>query len=136
MNGMVIPINFQYICSIKLNPMLKKAKMLLIILMLSGIGFSASADKGIGKKNKAKVSLNINAENSLRNSISLNFKAGLKYTGSLLASQELSGTSYFSNTLLTYQKGNTVYIIPHKQVFAVPDMKQGYTGLKLIIKTH
>jgi hypothetical protein len=38
--------------------------------------------------------------------------------------------------LLTYQKGNTVYIIPHKQVIAVPEMKQGYTGMKIIIRTH
>ncbi|MEP7238380.1 MAG: hypothetical protein ABI685_10960 [Ferruginibacter sp.] len=111
--------------------------MILIILMLSGIGFSALADKGIGKKGKVTVSLNINTANStLRNSISLNLKSGLKYTGSLLVSQQVSGTSYFSNTLLTYQKGNTVYVIPHKQIIAVPEMKQGYTGMKLIIKTH
>lgn len=116
--------------------MLKKAKMVLLILMLSGIGFSALADKGIGKKSKSKVTLNINTGNSLRNSIALNLKTGLKYTGSLLATQQVNGSSFLSNTLLTYQKGNTVYIIPHKQIIAVPEMKQGYTGLKLIIKTH
>jgi hypothetical protein len=116
--------------------MLKKAQMILVVLMLSGIGFSALADKGIGKKNKSKVVLNITVGNSLRNSIALNLKTGLKYTGSLLANQQVSGSSYLTNTLLTYQKGNTVYIIPHKQVYAVPEMKQGYTGVKLIIKTH
>ncbi len=116
--------------------MFKKAKIILIVLMLSSIGFSAMADKGIGKKNKSKITLNINGGNSLRNSIALNLKTGLKYTGSLLTNQQLIGTSYLNNTLVTYQKGNTVYIIPHKQVFAVPEMKQGYTGLKLIIKTH
>ena len=115
---------------------MKKAKMILIVLMLSSIGFSALADKGIGKKSKAKVNLNINTGSSLRNSISLNLKTGLKYTGSLLVNQQLNGTSYLTNTLLTYQKGNTVYIIPHKQIIAVPEIKQGYTGLKLIIKTH
>ena len=94
------------------------------------------ADKGVGKKNKSKVTLNINAGNSLRKSIGLNLKTGLKYTGSLLANQQVNGTSYLKNSLLTYQKGNTVYIIPHKQVFTVPEMKQGYTGVKLIIKTH
>ena len=116
--------------------MLKKAKLILIVLMLSGIGFSAMADKGIGKKNKSKVTLNIKTGNSLRNSISVNLKSGLKYTGSLLVNQQINSTSYLSNTLLTYQKGNTVYIIPHKQIIAVPEMKQGYTGMKLIIKTH
>ena len=116
--------------------MLKKAKIMLVVLMLSGIGFSAMADKGIGKKNKTKITLNINAGNSIRKSISLNLKSGLKYTGSLMASQQISGTYYIANNLLTYQKGNTVYIIPQKQVYTVPEMKQGYTGLKLIIKTH
>lgn len=115
---------------------MKMAKMILVVLMLSGMGFSALADKGIGKKNKNKVNLNINTANSLRNSISLNLKTGLKYTGSLLANQQVDGKVLLNNTLLTYQKGNTVYIIPHKQVVAVPEMKQGYTGMKLIIKTH
>lgn len=115
---------------------MKKAKLILVILILSGIGFSAMADKGIGKKNKAKAKLNITTTNSLRSSISLNLKSGLKYTGSLLVNQQAYNKSYFSTTLLTYQKGNTVYIIPHKQVLVVPELKQGYTGMKLIIKPH
>ena len=115
---------------------MKKAKILLVVVVLSSITFSALADRGIGKKSKTKTALNINTVNSLRNSISLNLKTGLKYTGSLLVNQQSVGNTLLSNTLLTYQKGNTVYIIPHKQVFAVPDMKQGYTGVKLIIKTH
>ncbi len=115
---------------------MKTAKIILVVLMLSGVGFSALADKGIGKKSKSKVNLNINTVNSLRNSISLNLKTGLKYTGSLLVNQQISGTSYLTNTLLTYQKGNTVYIIPHKQIIAIPEIKQGYTGMKIIIKTH
>lgn len=116
--------------------MMKMAKIILVVIMLSGVAFSALADKGIGKKNKTKVSLNISTSNSLRNSISLNLKSGLKYTGSLLVNQQSDGNAILSNTLLTYQKGNTVYIIPHKQVIAVPEMRQGYTGMKLIIKPH
>ena len=116
--------------------MMKKAKIMLIVVILSGITFSVLADRGIGKKSKAKAALNINTVNSLRNSISLNLKTGLKYTGSLLVTQQSIGNTLLSNTLLTYQKGNTVYIIPHKQVIAVPEIRQGYTGMKLIIKTH
>lgn len=111
--------------------------MMLVVIMLSGIAFSALADKGIGKKSKAKVNLNINTNSSLRNSISLNLKTGLKYTGSLLVNQEqVDGKALLNNTLLTYQKGNTVYVIPHKQIIAVPEMTKGYTGMKLIIKAH
>jgi hypothetical protein len=116
--------------------MMKKAKMMLVVVMLIGIAFSALADKGIGKKSKAKVNLNITTTNSLRNSISFNLKSGLKYTGSLLVNQQSTGNAILSNTLVTYQKGNTVYIIPHRQVIAMPEMRQGYTGMKLIIKPH
>jgi hypothetical protein len=115
---------------------MKKAKIILTVVMLISIAYSALADKGVGKKTKAKVTLNINTSNSLRNSVSLNLKTGLKYTGSLLITQQMEGNTLLRNTLVTYQKGNTVYIIPHKQVIAVPEMKQGYTGMKLIIKTH
>ncbi len=116
--------------------MMKKAKLILVVFMLSSITYSALADKGIGKKTKSKITLNINTTNSLRNSISVNLKSGLKYTGSLLVNQRSDGKSILSNTLLTYQKGNTVYIIPHKQIIAIPEMSQGYTGLKIIIKSH
>jgi hypothetical protein len=118
--------------------MLKKSKMILIVFMLIGITFSAMADKGIGKKGKSNVTLNINTTgNSLRNAVTLNLKSGLKYTGSLLISQmQINGNTFSTNSLLTYQKGNTVYVIPQKQIIVVPDMKQGYTGMKLIIKTH
>ena len=129
-------IFFNTFVTVKVKPMIKKAKMILVVLMLSGIGFSAMADKGIGKKSKSNVTLNINSGNSLRNSISLNLKSGLKYTGSLLVNQQTEGNTFLSNSLLTYEKGNTVYIIPQKQVIVMPDMKQGYTGMKLIIKTH
>ena len=129
-------IIFDIFVFINLKQMQKKAKMILVVVMLSSIAFSALADKGIGKKSKAKVTLNITTTNSLRNSISLNLKSGLKYTGSLLVSQQVDGKSLLSNTLLTYQKGNTVYIIPHKQIIALPEITQGYTGMKLIIKSH
>jgi len=116
--------------------MMKTSKMILIIVMLGGIAFSAWADKGIGKKSKVKVDLNITTKNTLRNSISLNLKTGLKYTGSLLVNREVDGKALINNTLLTYQKGNTVYIIPHKQIIVTPEMSQGYSGMKLIIKAH
>lgn len=104
--------------------------------VLAGTTASALADRGIGKKSKNKVGLNITANTTLRKAVSFNLNSGLKYTGSLLMKQQAVGNTMLSTTLLTYQKGNTVYIIPHKQIIAIPEMKQGYTGMKLIIKPH
>jgi hypothetical protein len=42
-------IFFNIFVLIKLNPMIKKDKMILVVLMRCGIGFCAMADKGIGK---------------------------------------------------------------------------------------
>jgi len=116
--------------------MIKFTKILLFVAVLAGTAYSAFADKGIGKKNKNKVALNINTTSTLKQSVSFNLKTGLKYTGSLLVNQQPVGNNISTSSLLTYQKGNTVYIIPHKHLIAVPEIKQGYTGMKLIIRPH
>ena len=114
----------------------KLTKILLVMSVCSGIALSSLADGGIGRKGKNRATINIIAPSTLRTAISLNLKAGLKYTGSLLTKQQYSNNSIFTNSLVTYQKGNTVYIIPYKHVVTVPDMKQGYTGMKVIIRSH
>lgn len=114
---------------------MKITKMLLVAAVLFGTTLGALADRGIGKKSRNRVELNVNTANGLRNSISLNLRSGLKYTGSLLSKQYIGG-NILDNTLVTYQKGNTIYIIPYKQVTTVPELKQGYTGMKLIIRPH
>ncbi len=118
--------------------MKKTSKILLTIAVLIGIAFSSMADRGIGRKSKNKVMLNIitpsTSLNSLKKSISFNLRLGLKYTGSLLTQQESTAKYMMSNTLVTYQKGNTVYIIPYKEKIAIPEMKQGYAGIKFILR--
>jgi hypothetical protein len=115
--------------------MVKLSKIMLVCAVLFGASLSALADRGVGKKSNSKVTLNISTPTTLRNSVSLNFKSGLAYTGSLYNKKVING-NMVNSTLVTYQKGNTVYIIPYKQRMIVPELKQGYTGMKLIIKSH
>ena len=110
--------------------------MLLVIVVLFCTTMGAFADRGIGKKSKNRIDLNINTASGLKNSIHLNLRSGLKYTGSLLTKQQFSEHSMLTTNLATYQKGNTIYIVPYKRVIAIPDLKQGYTGMKLIIQPH
>jgi len=115
--------------------MKKLSGKILIIALLLGMGNISFADRGAGKKSKAKTLLNINTNNtSLKSSLSLNIKSGLAYKGSVLAGLRTSSNTIISSTLLTYQKGNTTYIIPFKQKITVPEIRQGYTGLKMIIR--
>jgi hypothetical protein len=117
--------------------MIKTTRIMLIVSVLFSTAFSAMADRGIGKKSKsARVTLNISTPSTLRNSLSLNLKNGLKYTGSMVLNQQGSGGSMMKSSLVTYQKGNTTYIIPYKQKVVMPEIKQGYTGMKLIIRPN
>ncbi len=105
---------------------------LFIILALTVASMAVFADRGkITKKSKSKVGLNITKFNNLRSSIGYNLKTGLSYKGSFIADK----TTFTSTSISSYQKGNTTYYIPYKHKIVVSEMKQGYAGVKLIIKS-
>ncbi|MBL0147033.1 MAG: hypothetical protein IPP48_16270 [Chitinophagaceae bacterium] len=111
--------------------MIKTTKIVLLAVALLGTTHSALADRGIGKKAKNKVSLNISTNNSFKSSLYNNLKSGLTYKGSILVKKQISNNVMYNNTLVTFQKGNTVYILPYKHKIITPEIKQGYTGSKL-----
>lgn len=115
--------------------MKKIAKILFFTaVMMGGTIWASYADRGIGKK-KSKVKLNIvNTNNNIKSNLSFNLKTGLKYTGSLLSTSTPSKPNQSSNYIVTFQKGNSVYIIPFKNKAIGSEVRQGYTGLKLVIK--
>ncbi len=96
--------------------------------------FVSFADRGVGKK-KSKITLNIKTTSTFSSSLNFNLRNGMKYTGSLInnAAPTLNPAN-FRNTLITYQKGNNIYVLPAKQKVLVPDVRQGYAGTKLIIR--
>jgi hypothetical protein len=119
--------------------MLRKVQIILAACVLLSIPPSALADRGAIKKSKAKIgiSLNIKTPVSLRNSISLNLKSGLVYKGSTLGTNTNTNFGVRINTgTVSYQKGNTVYILPYKHRIAIPELRQGYAGMKLIIRSQ
>ena len=109
-------------------------KKLLAVTILFSVVAEALADRGVGRKNKSKATLNITNPANIKNSLAFNIKTGLSYKGSLLNSKKTIGNSVMSNTLVTFQKGNTTYIIPYKTKLTVPDIQPGYTGMKIIIR--
>src|SRR5437763_1119775 len=113
--------------------MIKLAKILYLVVVLCILTTIANADRGVLKKKTNKVVLNINTVNTLRNSIQFNLKSGLSYKGSTFFRQQQFGNSIFTTTLVSYQKGNTVYILPYKQRVLVPEYSAA-TGYKLIIR--
>ncbi|MCW3094022.1 MAG: hypothetical protein JWP81_5091 [Ferruginibacter sp.] len=117
----------------KLIPMNTFTKKLLAVTILFSIVAEAWADRGIGKKGNKTV-LNITAPSNIRNSIAFNLKSGLTYKGSLLNTGKNLGSAIVNNSIITYQKGNTTYILPYKNKITVTEIGQGYTGMKIIIR--
>lgn len=108
------------------------AKILFVTTLVFGGSIWASyADRGLGKK-KSQVKLNIlTTNNNLKSSLVFNLNPGLQYTGTLVTPPKTSGSS---TQLVTYQKGNSVYIMPYKQKAISTEVRQGYTGFKMVIK--
>lgn len=115
--------------------MQKFSKVLVIILMFCGVSWMAFADRGGFIKKTNKVRLNINTSTTLKKSIAFNLKSGLVFKGSSLLSNQQVGNTLFSKGLMTYRKGNTVYITPFKQRMLIPQYDQA-TGSKLVIRSN
>ncbi len=113
------------------------SRILLFTCLFTGLVSSSFADRGTGKKKGNRVTVNIKTPISFSSSLNFNLRNGLKYTGSFLApnTASVSNSDAFNyNSFVTYQKGNSVYIIPYKQKVIVADYHQGFVGSKLIIK--
>jgi hypothetical protein len=112
--------------------MKKSIKKIVLVAMLFSVVSIAFADRGGKRKaNKSKVSLNITTPGSLRSSLAFNFGSGLSYKGSFLTSQQTIGSSIMNTSIVTFEKGNTIYIIPYKQSIIMPDIRPGYSGIKI-----
>ena len=116
--------------------MIRIFKMVLTIALVLSTFQAAIADRGTGKKARSKVNLNILTTYSLRSSISNNLRLGLiNYSGSIFVGQQSAGKNIMlNNSIITFQKGNTTYILPYKHRIAVPEVTNGYAGLKLIFR--
>lgn len=95
--------------------------------------FADRGDRGVGKK-RTKTTLNIKMPTTFNASFKFNLRNGLKYNGSLITPSKAVVRTGVTNTFITYQKGNSVYIIPYKQKIIVPDYKVGTVGAKIIIR--
>lgn len=104
-----------------------------MFLLFCGACLFASADRG-GFVKKNKTQLNINTKGNLKNSIAFNLKSGIVYRGSELVSSSRIGNVMINETIVSYKKGNTVYILPFKQRIVMPEYSKD-DGYKVIIRS-
>ena len=113
-----------------MNKALKSILILSVICVACNI---VMADRGVFKRKKSKLTLNIKTVGSLKNSIYFNLHSGLNYKGNTLVSHQAIGNSIFETNIVSYKKGNTVYILPYKQRIIIPEYSPT-TGYKIIIR--
>lgn len=106
----------------------------MVISIICGVCLIASADRG-GFVKKNKTRLNIATPGNLKNSITFNLKSNLNYRGSFFMNEKAIGNTLVSDALITYKKGNTIYLLPYKQKILIPEYTQG-EGYKLIIRSR
>jgi hypothetical protein len=96
--------------TLKLNHMLKKT---IISCAMIGAVALALASSGGGDKKKAG-SLRNSDFTPIRTTNGFTLKAGPSYTGSHVFSSARNCNSVTFNSVVTYQQGNKVFILPHK----------------------
>lgn len=112
--------------------MSKKSKFILLLGVFCGTMLLSYADRGYSKKARTRTSLNVESRGGFKNNLSLNLNSGLKYKGSLISNTK-SGNPFVSNNLITYQKGNTIYILPAYQKILLTSPEGKNPGIKISI---
>ena len=88
----------------------KKALTCLVMFGFAALAFG-SIGGGENKSKKKSVKTDFIP---IRTTNGFTLKTGPSYHGSLIFSQEKVKDVVFFNTVITYQKGNTTYILPYK----------------------
>ena len=113
--------------------MIKTSKIAAIVLLICFVTYVAVADRGgFGRRNK--IHFNIVTLTTLKSSIGFNLKSGLAYKGNTVLNQQKVGNSIFTTSIFSYQKGNTIYILPYKQKALIQSYSPA-SGYKLIIRS-
>ena len=96
--------------TLKLNHMLKKS---IVSLTFIGVVALALASTGGGIKKKSNKLFNPEFA-PIKTSTGFSMRSGVSYSGSLITSTQKNKTSINLNSLVTYQKGNVIYILPNQ----------------------
>ena len=110
-------------------------KKIVIGFTMLSVVVLASASSG-GGKNKNRDIVN-SGFRPLSNTSGFSLKAGIQYTGSHILSSMKDRNFVMYNTVVTYQNGNTVYILPYKyKLTSKPCFKSNLTVLDLKVNLH
>lgn len=123
-------------------PMRKLIRQMVISTLLLAVVGLAFASKGGGgdKKNSKNVPLKTEFT-PIRTTGNFTLKSSPAYSGSFFLGQEKTKTTISFNTLVTYEKGNSIFVMPYKYKINMPNITDGSIKpslqlLDLRIKMH
>ena len=87
-------------------------KTLVVTLMLAVVGLTFASKGGGGDKKSGKTQLKTNFV-PIRTTNGFTLKEGPVYTGSMLTGTQATREYVSFNSLVTFQKGNSTYILPY-----------------------
>jgi hypothetical protein len=108
-------------------------KKLAILMLCVGLTFFAVASIG-GDKNKSKPKAVASNFLPLRTSKGYTLKSGPSYRGNIILKEERTPGAITYNSLITYQKGTSTYILPNKYRVPVQSSKSNLQLINLRIK--
>jgi hypothetical protein len=91
------------------------------LALIAAFSVAAFATLGDGKSKGKKSSLLNNKSSVVHGKFSL--KSGYQYRGSQIINQQKTNNSITLNSVITYQKGNTTYIVPMKTTILTRNVK-------------
>lgn len=98
--------------TIKMRKLIRKTAISLLLVAVVGLTFASKG--GGGDKKKAPAFPFKTSFTPIRTTNGFTLKAGPAYTGSYLLGQETTQNYISLNTITTYQKGNTIFVLPYK----------------------
>lgn len=115
--------------TIRVASLLRKSAWFLSLTAIAFLGF-ASSGGGDGKR-KSKLSFDKDFV-PVRTSGGFTLKSGPSYKGSRLLNYNKQKDAVHFTSVVTYQKGNTTYILPYKNKMQVPGKLAGKNNLNAV----
>jgi hypothetical protein len=124
------------ITNIKMKKLTRVVLSLVIMVIIVPLGF---ASKGGGdKKNSAAILRSTFTPIRISNGFTI--KTGPQFTGTHIFNQEKTHGAFTMNSVVTYQRGNTIFILPYKYKVTLPSFnttnKNNLQLLDFKIKMH
>lgn len=99
-------------------------QMVISTLLLAVVGLAFASKGGGGDKGKKATPLKTDFT-PIRTTGNFTLKSTPAYSGSFFLGQEKTRTTVSFNTLVTYEQGNSIFIMPYKYKVNVPGVTDG-----------